>query len=104
MEQTDVDDVHIHEHYRKVIAELKQMHEDQVKHMQYKLQSLKGSPTDDEYLVSKYLMCILGNIVGSRVNVSFRNNFAWQLVCSLYCQEHFTTRKTNYLEKNVDDW
>lgn len=52
MDQINVDDAHIHEHYRKVINELKQMHEDQVKHMQYKLQSLKGSPTDDEYLVS----------------------------------------------------
>lgn len=58
MDQMNVDDAHIHDHYRKVIDELKQMHEDQVKHMQYKLQSLKGSPTDDEYLVSKYLMCL----------------------------------------------
>lgn len=45
----------IHDHYRKVIAELKQTHEDKVKHLQYQLQSLEGPPaiTDDEYLVSK---------------------------------------------------
>lgn len=50
-----IDHVHaddIHEHYRKVIAELKQTHEDSVKHMQYKLQSFEGPPADDEYLVS----------------------------------------------------
>lgn len=50
LEQADADE--IHEHYRKVIAELKQMHEDNVKHMQYKLQSLEAPPPDDEYLVS----------------------------------------------------
>lgn len=49
----------IHEHYRKVIAELKQMHEDNVKHMQYKLQSLEGPPPDDEYLVSTSVFCTL---------------------------------------------
>lgn len=45
--------VDIHEHYRKVIAELKQSHEDSVKHLHYKLQSLETPPADDEYLVSK---------------------------------------------------
>lgn len=50
----------IHEHYRKVIAELKQMHDDNVKHMQYKLQSLEGPPPDDEYLVSTSIWHIYG--------------------------------------------
>lgn len=56
MDNANADD--IHEHYRKVIAELKQTHEDKVKHMEYKLQSLEGPPPDDEYLVSKYLVTI----------------------------------------------
>lgn len=44
----------IHEHYRNVIAELKQTHEDNIKHLTYKLQSLEGAQADDEYLVSAY--------------------------------------------------
>lgn len=42
----------IHEHYRNVIAELKQAHDENVKHLEYKLKSLEGAQADDEYLVS----------------------------------------------------
>lgn len=42
----------IHEHYRNVIAELKQTHDENVKHLKYKLKSLEGAQADDEYLVS----------------------------------------------------
>lgn len=66
-----VNAVDIHEHYRKVIAELKQKHADNVKHMQYKLQSLEGSPTDDEYLVSKYF-----GYTWMRLIVEFHRRFA----------------------------
>lgn len=43
----------VHEHYQKVIAELKQSHEEKIKHLQYKLQTFEGPPADDEYLVSQ---------------------------------------------------
>lgn len=62
MEPVDANE--IHEHYRKVIAELKQMHEDNVKHMQYKLQSLEAPPPDDEYLVSTSIL--VNELVGGR--------------------------------------
>lgn len=42
----------IHEHYRSVIAQLKQAHDENVKHLEYKLKSLEGAQADDEYLVS----------------------------------------------------
>lgn len=42
----------IHEHYRNVIANLKQSHEESVKHLKYKLQSFEEQQADDEYLVS----------------------------------------------------
>lgn len=91
MDQMSVDDAHIHDHYRKVIDELKQMHEDQVKRMQYKLQSLKGSPTDDEYLVSKYLMCFAQLPTPStRTKMS-----AFEIISLLFCQNGFKTPKTN---------
>lgn len=44
----------IHEHYRSIIADLKQSHEENIKHMKFKLHSLENSPQpDDEYLVSQ---------------------------------------------------
>lgn len=49
-DQSNVDE--IHEHYRKVIANLKQSHEESVKHLKYELQSFEGQQADDEYLVS----------------------------------------------------
>lgn len=65
----------IHEHYRKVIAEMKQTHEDNVKHLQYKLQSLEGSPADDEYLVRKNkIMKSTSDSFYSRI-MAFLNNF-----------------------------
>lgn len=42
----------IHEHYRTIIANLKQSHEESVKHLKYKLQSFEQQ-ADDEYLVSE---------------------------------------------------
>lgn len=50
IEQLNAEDIHAH--YRKVIAELKQSHEENVKHLTYKLQSIEGTQADDEYLVS----------------------------------------------------
>lgn len=41
----------IHQHYRNLIANLKQSHEESVKQMKFKLQSLEVP--DDDYLVSK---------------------------------------------------
>ncbi|XP_055300379.1 A-kinase anchor protein 9 isoform X4 [Sitodiplosis mosellana] len=40
----------IHEHYRNVIADLKQTHDENVKQLKYKLQSFEGPQADDEYL------------------------------------------------------
>lgn len=84
------DDDDIHEHYRKVIAELKQTHEDNVKHLQYKLQSLEAPPADDEYLVSKqrklfvyictsksYCVQKVGNILFSNLSLSFVYTFQY---------------------------
>lgn len=48
-ENLNVDE--IHQHYRNIIANLKQSHEENVNHLKYKLQSLER-PDDDEYLVS----------------------------------------------------
>lgn len=42
----------IHEHYRNIISNMKQSHEENVRHMKYKLQSLESPQADDEYLVS----------------------------------------------------
>lgn len=44
----------IHEHYRNVIANLKQSHEEKIKHLKFDLQSMERPPTDDEYLVSRH--------------------------------------------------
>lgn len=44
----------IHEHYRNEIANLKQSHEENMKHLKFKLQSLERPQTDDEYLVSAF--------------------------------------------------
>ncbi|XP_055300374.1 uncharacterized protein LOC129567480 isoform X2 [Sitodiplosis mosellana] len=42
----------IHEHYRNVIADLKQTHDENVKQLKYKLQSFEGPQADDEYLLT----------------------------------------------------
>lgn len=42
----------IHEHYRIVVDNLKKSHEENVKHLKYKLKSFEEPQADDEYLVS----------------------------------------------------
>lgn len=46
----------LHEHYRNVIGNMKQSHEEIVKQLKYKLQSLEGPQADDEYLVSAFCL------------------------------------------------
>lgn len=76
MDQVNADE--IHDHYRKVIAELKQMHEDKVKHMEYKLHSLECVPPDDEYLVSKMTKSSISQLLSILIDkIGFRNNSAY---------------------------
>lgn len=109
LDHVNADD--IHEHYRKVIAELKQTHEDNVKHMQYKLQSLESPQADDEYLVSTYVeiwtrfksnfpqtISILTEMVAfETISLTSKFDIVWLSVIDFGCQENSTQLKTDNL-------
>lgn len=41
----------LHTHYQTIIADMKQSHEETVKHLKYKLRAFENPQSDDEYLV-----------------------------------------------------